>query len=131
MTGKFFLMAGLAILTLNGCGAAGSTRPAGVTASQAAACRQRTDEVFLQQNRGELYRADNFVSNSRDTPFAGGSAAAPAVMGSLGTPSFSAGLSGQYAREQDLNNCYNSTGSGAGGSAGTTPAPASSPSPKP
>jgi len=92
------------VLALGGCGAGAGSTPAGVTAAQAQACRQRTDEVFLQQNRGELYKADSFVAGSRDTPLSGGTL--PSYAGGLGSPSFSDGLGGQYARSRALNDCY-------------------------
>ncbi len=104
LTSALTILVSLGALTGCGVGSTG-TRPAGVTASQAQACRQRTDEVFLQQNRGELYKADTFVSSARDTPYASGTV--PQYAGGLAAPSFSAGLGGQYAREKALNDCYN------------------------
>jgi hypothetical protein len=110
MNAKISVMAAIAVLAMTGCGASGGTTPAGVTASQAQACRQRTDEVFLQQNRGELYRADSYVAGARDTPLSGGTV--PSYAGGLGSPSYSDGLGGQYARARALNDCYKSINTG-------------------
>jgi hypothetical protein len=71
---------------------------AGTPPSQEAmdACNTRADEIFLRQNRDALYKADNYTSKLRDTPFAG-----------AGLPETSAGLSDQYARGQDVRHCLN------------------------
>ncbi len=103
MTARIPLMAALAALALGGCNAP-VERP---TAAQAQACRQHTDEVYLLQNRSELYRTDGFVSGSRDTPFSGGSGITSS--GGLGANNFGDGLSGQYAREKALSDCYKSS----------------------
>lgn len=63
------------------------------SAAQQAACARRADEAYLRQNRGEIYRDDQYVSSGRDTPYAGS--------GVLTAPS----LSDRYAREQLLDNC--------------------------
>jgi hypothetical protein len=103
MTARIPLMTALAALTLGGCSV-----PVGrPTAAQAQACRQHTDEVYLLQNRGELYRTDGFVSGTRDSPFSGGSGVTSA--GGIGANNFGDGLSGQYAREKALTDCYNSS----------------------
>jgi hypothetical protein len=104
MIARIPLVATLAALALGGC-SFGAGRPAGLSAAEAQACRQHTDEVFLLQNRGELYRTDSFVSGSRDTPFSGTSAAG--TSGGIGANNFGDGLSGQYAREKALSDCYN------------------------
>jgi hypothetical protein len=99
-------LAVLAALALAGCSIPVG-RPSGLTAAQAQACRQRTDEVYLLQNRGELYRTDSFVSGSRDSPFSG--ATGVTTSGGIGANNFGDGLSGQYAREKALSDCYNSS----------------------
>ncbi len=63
------------------------------SAAQDAACAKRADEVYLQQNRAELYRADSYATSGRDSPYAGG--------GFVNAPS----LSDRYAREKLLDNC--------------------------
>jgi|GEM_PF-6206213 len=52
--------------TLSAC--AGDTRSR-ATIAQQDACRKRADEVFNRQNPTEAYRADQYVSSQRDTPF--------------------------------------------------------------
>jgi hypothetical protein len=84
----------LAVLTLGACAAAQQPR-AQATAAQKAACRQRADEVYEKQNRGDVYRADNFAGGLRDTPYA-----------SQGMPvSPSAGLSARFARDTLFDDC--------------------------
>jgi hypothetical protein len=120
MSAKNLAMAAFAVLAISGCGQAGGSTPSGVTPAQAQACRQRTDEVFLLQNRGEVYRADSFVSGTRDTPLSGGTG--PSFVGGLGSTTFSDGLGGQYARARALNDCYRSVNTG------STAEPAAAPS---
>ncbi len=96
----FGLTLGLAL-----CGCSVPVGLPGLSRAQAQACRQRTDEVFLLQNRGELYRTDSYVSGARDTPFSGGGGGA--TSGGIGANNYSDGLSGQYARQQALTDCYN------------------------
>src|SRR4051812_23012044 len=71
-----------------------------------AACRARADEVYARQNRADIYRADNFATNARNTPFAAGSV--------LGEPTRA--LSSRYAREQLEDDCLR----GAAGNIGST-----------
>jgi len=81
-------------------------RPANrAAASQAtlAACRTRADEIYLKQNRAEIYQADTYATQTRDSPY-----------GASGLPGItSAGLSGRYAREQMEDDCINASGSDA------------------
>jgi len=102
----------LGLLALAGCGQQYGSRPAGLSATQAKACDQRSDEAYRQQYRGEIYRNDSYATSTRDSPFAtNGIAATPGA--SLGT---------QYGRDQALHDCYNASGSGTD-TAGPTPTP--------
>ena len=67
--------------------------------AQRAACRQRADEIYNQQNRGEIYANDRYASTTRDTPFS----ADP-------MRDTSSGLSGEYARQNLISDCINGTG---------------------
>jgi hypothetical protein len=95
----------LALATLLGLAACAAPAHRHGSAAQEAACAKRADEVFLRQNRAEIYRADQYAASGRDAPFAGA--------GRLDAPS----LSDRYAREQFLENCL----AGRTGSAGATP----------
>ncbi len=75
-------------------------------AGTVAACGKRADDVYLRQNRDEIYRADNYVGNTRDSPFSG--------TGLSGITS--AGLSGRYARDNIQEACLNSANSPGGDS---------------
>ena len=76
------------------------------SAATIAACSKRADDVYLRQNRDEIYRADNYIGNTRDSPFS-----------STGLSGItSAGLSGRYARDNIQEACLNSS-SGPGGDA--------------
>jgi len=105
---------------LAGCAAqpGGSATGAGpaATPAQAAACRQRADEVYERQNRGDLYRSDLYASGTRDAMFS-----------STGSPAASiAGLPGRFARDRMLAECLR----GAAGNVASTPdapSPAASP----
>lgn len=82
------------------------------------ACRQRADEVYIRQNRGEIYNADRFATAERDSPFA-----------SSGLPGITTnGLGGRYNYEQLQDDCLSSTGSAAPNGT-TTDAPAHAPPP--
>lgn len=94
--------AGLACLLLAGCAQPNSGRRAGLTAAQAAECRSRSEAVYRQQNRGEIYKADTYATSTRDAPFA-----------SNGLPGITSnGLGAQFGREKALNECYNSQATG-------------------
>lgn len=91
--------AGLAVLLLAGCAQSNSGRRAGVTAAQAAECRNRSEAVYRAQNRGEVYKSDVFATSTRDAPFA-----------TNGLPGITSnGLGAQYGREKALNDCYNAS----------------------
>lgn len=81
---------------LTGCGtAAPRSRAQAAAAAARSACRARADEVFLRQNRGDVYRADTFVSDTRDSPFS-----------TSGLPGITSnGLSGQYQRDNMVSSC--------------------------
>lgn len=88
-----------------------------VSAADRAVCRQRADEVYAKQNRGELVRADSYATTNRDSPFA--------VSGVPSNPS--AGLSSRYAREQLLDECLASAPSNVGAVPGSGTATAAPP----
>jgi hypothetical protein len=89
------LLLGAALLGLTAC--AGAPRLHG-SAAQERACRARADEIYLKQNRADIYRADAYATSGKDAPFAGA--------GRLDAPS----LSDQYARDQILDACLNGAG---------------------
>ncbi len=113
------LLATLAVAGLTACATPIGGAPSREAANPKAiaACRQRADAVYDQQNRGAVYRADTYAGSVRDAPFAGsGPAANP-----------SSGLSGRYAHDTILDDCL----SGASGSAdvGTEAIPPATPAP--
>lgn len=75
--------------------AGGAGRQGRADAERAAYCRQRAEEVYLSQNRGELYRTDN-----RDTPFSGGF-----VSGMTNR-----GLPDRFAQDRMIADCIRNTG---------------------
>jgi hypothetical protein len=86
----------LLLLTLACCSSEPQSR---ASQAQQAACRQRADEIYTSQNRGQLWADDHYASSTRDTPFS----ADP-------MRNTSSGLSGEYARRNLLANCLNGTG---------------------
>jgi len=82
-----------AAAVLAGCAApATGPRP---SAAQAAACRQRADEVYDRQNRADLYRSDIYAGGARDAMFSG-----------TGSPGASIGqLSARFARDRLVDDC--------------------------
>jgi hypothetical protein len=76
------------------------------SAAAQTACRARADQVFEQQNRGAIYREDNFVSGLRDTPF--GSAGLGSTMPT--------NLADQFGRDRTMQDCLD--GIGASGNSG-------------
>ncbi len=83
-----------------------STTPR-ASAAQAAACRQRADEVHERQNRGDLFRSDTYAGGTRDAMFSG-----------TGSPGASIGiLSARYARDKLVDECLR----GAAGNVASTP----------
>ena len=83
----------LGATVLAGCAApASGPRP---SAAQAAACRQRADEVYDRQNRAELFRSDSYAGGTRDAMFS-----------STGSPGASIGLlSARFARDRLVDDC--------------------------
>jgi hypothetical protein len=95
---KALIPAGLALLLLAGCAQPNSGRRAGLTAAQAAECRSRSEAIYRQQNRGEVYKSDIYATSTRDAPFA-----------TNGLPGITSnGLGAQFGREKALADCYNS-----------------------
>ena len=92
----------LPLLTLVGCGQSNGGRRAGLTAGQAQECRARSEEVYRQQNKVDIYKSDTYASSTRDSPFS-----------TSGLPGItSAGLGSQFGRERALNDCYNASAGG-------------------
>jgi hypothetical protein len=106
------LILGAALLA-TGCAAPAGPRP---TAEQAAACRQRADEVHDRQNRADLYRSDTLAGGARDAAFSGTGAPGGSI----------AGLSARFARDRMVDNCLRGV---AGNVASTPDAPGPAPSP--
>jgi len=77
------------------------------SAAQEAACRQRADQMFQAQNRGNVYATDQYVSSTRASPLGG---AAPTSITST--------LSDRFARDRMYDDCLNN-----GGPRTTSPAP--------
>lgn len=107
------LPSALALLALVSCAQPNGGRRAGLTAAQAAECRARSEEVYNQQNRADIYKSDIYATSTRDSPFS-----------NTGLPGItSAGLGAQYGREKALNDCYNASGGGSTPPAVPTPKP--------
>lgn len=109
MTRAFPLLAGL--FALAGCVAAPPpSRQARADQVAAAACRTREDQIYVQQNRRELFIGDD----QRDTPFS-----ANYVSGDTAR-----GLASQHAREDQYADCVRETEQDrAGGPLSPPPAP--------
>lgn len=90
----------LGAVALSACdGGSAPTGQAQADAQTAAACRQRANEIYDRQNRGDIY-APNSSANS---PFSANY-----------TPDNpSRGLSQLYAHDQLVSNCVRNTGTGA------------------
>jgi hypothetical protein len=93
----------LAVLAVSACSAPAPR--AGISQAQTAACRQRSDTVYLSQNRATLYRADSYATSTRDAPMGGGLSQVP-----------SSGLSERYAHDQLLDACLRSQSGNVGDS---------------
>lgn len=98
---RFALAAVSLALAASACQAPPPRDPA--TAAAAAACRERVDQVYAQQNRVELSRRDQ-----RDAPFAS----------SYLSGITSRGLGAQYSRGTMFNDCLGNAANGARGGTG-------------
>ena len=99
-----------------GCSAPGPGGGGGVAST--AACRARADEVYLRQNRADIYRADQYAAGGKDAPFGGGAL--------INAPS----LSARFARERLVDNCL-AARPGPAGPAADAPGTAPGAAPKP
>ncbi len=109
MTPAPFLPAALlAVTLLAGCNSTPRDRG---TAAQQAACRERADEIYIKQNRAEIYAADRYATSTRDAPY--GSSGLVGVT--------SAGLSGRYARDGLITDCINGLTNNTAPASGATP----------
>ncbi len=98
---------GAALLTTTLLAACAPSTAPRASAAQAAACRQRADEVHDRQNRGDLFRSDIYAGGTRDAMFS-----------STGSPGASIGLlSARYARDKLVDECLR----GAAGNVASTP----------
>lgn len=103
MTSLFRAAAAVSLLAAAGCSAfPAAPRRADVTPQQAASCKERAEQIYLQQNRADIYRADVYTSNLRDSPYSA----------SLldGVPS--RGLSNQFQHQQMYDDCLRASGTG-------------------
>jgi hypothetical protein len=94
---------------LAGCVAADRSGPLSANAATQAACRQRADEVYNQQNRGDIYRLPPQVNSPSSATYAPGAT--------------ERGLSDLFARDKMINECVRNVGTGAERSTGTPPEP--------
>jgi hypothetical protein len=77
-------------------GAGGETH---ADAATQAACRQRADQIYNQQNRGDIYRPLEAVNTPSSAGYAPGAT--------------DRGLSELFARDQTIRDCVRNTGTGA------------------
>ncbi len=83
------------LLLCAGCSPAPQTAASRANEATVTACREKAEQVYVRQNRDELYRNDN-----SSTPFSAGP--------STGTPGY--GLSSLYAHDQMIDDCVRNTG---------------------
>ena len=102
----------LPVLGLLALAACARTPRAPVEAAAIAACRERADQVYEQQNRADLSRRDE-----RDTPFAS----------TYNSGVTTRGLGARFERGQRIAECTSGLVSGAGASPGSTMNPGSGP----
>lgn len=109
-----------ALCTAAGC--AQAPHRTGSDAQALAACRARADEIYAKQNRGAVYDSDVFSTSVRDSPFS-----------TQDVPSLpTRGLSGEYQRDNLVNDCLAGTGAASTVPAAPSPfAPPPPPSPTP
>jgi hypothetical protein len=86
-------------LALSACDSAPQSSQARANAETVAACRQRANEVYNQQNRGEIYSANS----SENSPFSANYV--PDIP--------SRGLSQLFAHDKLVSDCVRNTGTGA------------------
>jgi hypothetical protein len=86
-------------LVLSACDAAPQTSQARADAETVAACRQRADEVYNQQNRGDIYSP----ASSENEPFSANYTPGDTTRG----------LSTLYAHDKLVSDCVRNTGTGA------------------
>jgi hypothetical protein len=89
-----------AALALAGCMAGSGPGPEShADAATMAACRQRADQIYNQQNRGDIYRQPDAINSPSSGSYA------PGVS--------DRGLSELYAHDRAINDCVRNTGTGA------------------
>ena len=98
----------LTALAIAGCDSpAPPTGQAQADAATVSACRQRANEVFDRQNRGQIYSPQSQVNSPFSANF---------------TPSDSTrGLSQLFAHDQMINDCIRNTGTGTSRTGSTAP----------
>ncbi len=115
---RAFALPGAVLLALGvlvpGCARFEDNPEAHANSADLTACAQRADDVFRLRNPDVVYRQDTYDTSTRDVPFSGA--------GLSSIPS--AGLSGQFERDQLLRSCLN----GGGGTAPDAPTPEETPS---
>jgi hypothetical protein len=89
----------LGAITLSGCDAGPPSGQARADAATQAACRQRAEQAYEQQNRGQIYSPASQVN----TPYSGNYV--PDVT--------SRGLSDVFAHDRMVSDCVRNTGTGA------------------
>jgi hypothetical protein len=100
----------LTALALAGCMAGSGPGPEShADAATVAACRQRADQVYDQQNRGDIYRQPDPINSPSSANYA------PGVS--------DRGLSQLYAQDRLINDCVRNTGTGAERSGSNDAAP--------
>jgi len=108
--------AGLLAVAALAAGCARPTQESHASAVERAACKQHADAVYAMRNPDEVYRQDTFATSTRDSPFSNSG------LSSVVT----AGLGGQFQRDQMYGDCLNG-GGGTVGAAPEAPAPEEGP----
>lgn len=108
----------LAVLACAGCAQSTNNAQSRASAAQIEACRRSADQTVQLQNPNIVYQTDQFVSNTRASPFSG-----PGIGGNM-----TAGLPQTYSREQYYQNCLNGIGPAP---TSFPPAPPGQPAPPP
>ena len=106
------LIALMGVLALAGCAGPSPSGQAHGDAATLAACRQRAEETYNQQNRGDIYRPQAQVNTPYSADYA------PSTSGR--------GLAELFAHDRLINDCVRNTGTGTERS---TPAVSSAPFP--